>query len=290
VVCIPTETNKKGYHQFQLFKRCRVEAGIDGNGLFFLEAHDDALPLMFDYKRDYFTYDLWNVLNLQSVNQFRMYELLKEYEFKGERIIAVNDLKAFLGLDASEYEDRWNNFKFRVLDVCQEALKQYTDIVYTYEPYAKAGRGGKITMLRFTIQKNPDHVDKLDLAGFMDLAEVRASVLPPAPYGPVDVSGLDFISEPISDKDKAAILDAAAGDEQLVAKTYEMAKHQGGIQNLTGWMINMIRKYKEGEISAPVGVDKINRFVNFEQRKNDYSELERLELEQFRKAVYGSKE
>lgn len=165
VINVPTKHN--GYIGFQLFKRCRVD--IDANGEWYIEidAHDEALPLMFEFKDKYFSYQLWNTLRLKSSNQLRMYEILKQYEKIGTRILSIEELKNLLGIDKREYK-AYKDFRVRVLDACQQALKQYTDIKFTYEPTGKKGKGGKILFLKFTIQKNKDYIDKLSLAEFID--------------------------------------------------------------------------------------------------------------------------
>lgn len=168
VVNVRTETG--GYSAFQLFKECRVD--IDNNTEWYVEidAHDKALPLMFEFKNRYFSYQLWNALRLKSANQLRMYEILKQYEKIGERIICVEELKELLGIDKKEYQ-RFDNFKVYVLDSCQEALKKYTDIKFNYEPYGKKGRGGKVLTLKFTIQKNESYENPLSLEQFINLEE-----------------------------------------------------------------------------------------------------------------------
>ena len=156
---------KGGYEAFQLFKRCKVYRNEFDQWFIDIDAHDDALPLMFDFKREYFTYELWNALKLKSANQLRMYELLKQYEKTGERKITLTELREMLGIGVDEYP-RWDNFKARVLDSCQQALIENTDIKFTYEPI-KAGR--KITGVHFYISKNTDYVDQLTLDEFIDL-------------------------------------------------------------------------------------------------------------------------
>ena len=93
-----------------------------------------------------------------------------------------------------------------------------------------------------------------------------------------DVSCLSFIEE-LSDKDKISILKAADNDLEAIQAAYEMAKSQGGVKNLSGFIITMAGRIQKGEISPPVSVKRqtVNRFVNFEQRKIDFKELERLE-------------
>lgn len=154
VVHIPDEDGN-GMRAFQLFKECHIFQNDMGEWFVEIDAHDRALPLMFDYKERYFKYALWNALRLKSPNQIRMYEILKQYESLGKREITVKDLRELLGIAETEYSNRtgWSNFKKYVLDSCQQALKETTDISYTYER-GKIGNGGKWLSIIFTIHKN----------------------------------------------------------------------------------------------------------------------------------------
>ena len=283
VVNVPDEKCKNDYIAFQLFKRCKIAHDDKGIRYFEIDAHDDALDLMFEYQNNYFMYELWNVLNLESTNQFRMYELLKQFEYKGERIITVEELKALLGIEEKEYP-RWNNFRARVLDACQKALKEKTDIAYSYEPYVKSGRGGKITALRFTITKNADYKCQLNLNEFLGAETLerikqegaaQGQKQQPAP----DISALDFIQEQITDMDKLSVLEDAKGDVEIVKKAYDMPRPKGGVKSLTAWLRYLVRGIVSGEISTSVQANAQSRFVNFPQRNIDFAELERLELE-----------
>lgn len=164
VVNVPTE--RGGYEGFQLFMRCKVDIDDEGEWYVEIDAHDQALPLMFQFKERYFTYQLWNALRLKSSNQLRMYEVLKQYEYIGERVISVKELRELLGISAKEYA-RYGDFKVHVLDVCQKALDENTDIRYDYEPTGKKGKGGKVLHLRFTIYKNTRYHDRLTLNEFI---------------------------------------------------------------------------------------------------------------------------
>lgn len=166
VVEVPNE-NGAGYTAFQLFKRAKVEKDEFEEWYVEFDAHDDALPLMFEFKNKYFKYELWNALRLKSANQLRMYEILKQYEKLGERELKVSELRELLGISPNEYP-RWNNFKVRILDSCQQALKENTDISFTYER-GKVGKGGKWLTIIFHISKNTDYVDQLTLDEFINL-------------------------------------------------------------------------------------------------------------------------
>jgi len=164
VVNVPNDSG--GYTGFQLFKQCVVDMDEDDEWYVEIDAHDKALPLMFEFKDRYFSYKLWNALRLKSANQLRMYEILKQYERIGERIIPVVELKNLLGIEQSEYP-RYGDFKRWVLDSCQTALAESTDITFTYEPFGKKGRGGKVIQLKFTIQKNEGFIDPVSLVEFI---------------------------------------------------------------------------------------------------------------------------
>ena len=176
VVNVPIE--RGGYDAFQLFKRCKVS--VDDNAEWYIEidAHDEALPLMFDFKDKYFSYQLWNTLRLKSSNQIRMYEILKQYEKIGMRILSIEKLKKDLWLENEEYP-RFGDFRIWVLDPCQKALEENTDIKFTYEPYGKKGKGGKILFLKFTIKKNTNYVDQLSLAEFIEENKLEDETLNP---------------------------------------------------------------------------------------------------------------
>lgn len=167
VVNLPTETG--GYIGFQLFKECKVDQGKDGRWYMEIDAHDRALPLMFEFKNRYFKYELWNALRLKSPNQVRMYEILKQYEGVGHRELSVQSLRDLLGIAPTEYAGRtgWTDFKKYVLDACQQALKESTDICYTYER-GQTGRGGKWLSVVFHISRNGEYIDQLTLDEFIE--------------------------------------------------------------------------------------------------------------------------
>lgn len=171
VVHIPLDTG--GLSCFQLFKECTLNQNEFGEWFIEIDAHDKALPLMFDFKAKYFTYELWNALRLKSANQVRMYEILKQYEKSGERKLSLSELRSLLGIAPDEYP-RWNNFKARVIDSCQESLLENTDLSFTYK-VIKNGQGGKIIGVHFFIKKNTEYLDQLTLDEFIDMQQSNVS-------------------------------------------------------------------------------------------------------------------
>jgi len=170
IVSVPLENG--GFEKFQLFKKCCFDKDNNEEWYVEIDAHDNALPLMFEFKDKYFTYELWNALRLKGSNQLRIYELLKQYERVGERTILIDDLKELLGIKKSEYP-RYNNFKTRVLYSSKEALETHTDIKFTYEPIRKKGKGGKVNAIKFIISRNENHIDQLSLFDFINIEETK---------------------------------------------------------------------------------------------------------------------
>ena len=157
-----------GYTGFTLFKRCRVYKDKMEEWFVEIEASDDALPMMFNIRKNYFKYELWNALRCRSANQIAFYELLKQYEKIGKIEITVPKLREKLDM-TTEYP-RWNNFKVKVLDSCQQSLEENTDIKFTYER-GKVGNGGKWLTIIFNISKNDNYIDQLTLDEFIDMQQ-----------------------------------------------------------------------------------------------------------------------
>jgi hypothetical protein len=184
ILCNPVHVpnGKNGFTAFPLFNKCNVfKDEKKGDWLVEVECHPDALPYMFEMKRNYFTYELWNALTLSSLNQVRMYEILKQYEKIGSRTIQLDDLKRMLGISHSK-QSEYRYFRRDVLEVCKTALAEKTDITFTFEPM-RVNR--KVQALKFTIEKNKDFKDNLRLKEFInpkDLEDIMDE-----PYQPIPI-------------------------------------------------------------------------------------------------------
>lgn len=184
VVNVPNE--KGGYTGFTIFKRVRVFKDDSEKWCVEIDASDDALPLLFDLKKNYFKYKLWNILRLKSSNQLRMYELLKQHERSRSFEIKVSELREYLYIPPDKY-NRLLDFKKRVLDSCQQALAENTDICFTYER-GKVGNRGKWLTIVFHISKNEKYADPLELSDFIDKQpQLKPEGVPDAPSQPSEL-------------------------------------------------------------------------------------------------------
>ena len=240
VVNIPNE-NGKGYKAFQLFKECEVYQDENDNEWYItIDAHDNALPLMFDIQKEYFTYKVWNILSLKSPNQIRMYEILKQYEIIGTRELSISDLRELIGIAPDEYIGRgsWFNFKTRIIDACQKALKESTDICFDYERGA-VGPGGSWQSIVFHIKRNEEYIKNLSIEEFLkDKKETEENILI-----------IDKITE--------------LCQEKLISKL-------NGIQ--LGWIKTWVNEYKYTEEIVALAFDN-NYFRNNLSMKNIHDTL-----------------
>ena len=268
VVHVPDENG--GFEAFQLFKKCKVNKDDFGEWYVSIDAHDDALPLMFDFKERYFKYELWNALRLKSPNQIRMYEILKQYEHLGKREITVKDLRELLGIAETEYANRtgWTDFKRGVLDSCQKALKETTDICYTYER-GKTGAGGKWLTIVFTISKNEPTNKQMSI--FEGFEQYLPDPEPETEDNPERLSEtmqkIMFFADDLTLKEAKEIyytMQEAAIYEDIFAsfkRIYQTAVNNGPA-NLKAYILTIIKNEKAKSNTSPKSKDDTSTSVD----------------------------
>lgn len=122
-------------------------------GRVILRFSSDLKPFLLQIKEKYTKASLEDLLILKSIYAIRIYELLKQYESIGERIISVVKLRECCGIRQDQYK-KYNDFKKKVLDISKREINEKTDLLISYEE-VKTSR--KITSINFTIKHNPDY-------------------------------------------------------------------------------------------------------------------------------------
>ena len=97
----------------------------------------------------YTSYDLRNTEKLKSY-AIRIYELMKQFEYKGFRTIRIDDLKDMF-LITNEYP-RFSTFNQSVIIPSIKAINKHTDLYIPLEQIQKIKKGRKVASLRFVIQ------------------------------------------------------------------------------------------------------------------------------------------
>lgn len=92
-------------------------------------------------------------MSLSSAHSIRLYEIFKSEQWKKQPVLlSLDKIKFALDIDKgnASYAD-FGNFRTQILDRAQKALKEHTDIVFSYIP-VKEGR--KVVALEITIKDN----------------------------------------------------------------------------------------------------------------------------------------
>ena len=97
-------------------------------------------------------------MNFKSEYSFRVYELLKQYETVGSRVLLIEELKEFLDTDQKSYE-KYNRFKEKVLLKALQEINKHSDITVKMQEIKK---GRKVEAVEFEILKNNNYITPLD--------------------------------------------------------------------------------------------------------------------------------
>ena len=141
------DKNKKGFINRVLFTDVDTQTSPN---LITFKINLGLKELIIDLSQGYTSYYIENILRLEASYSIRIYQLLKQYESLGSRIITIDDLKHYLSIEQKKYS-LYGHFKDKVILPTQKEIKLKTDIFFTFEEI-KTGR--KITSIKFIISKN----------------------------------------------------------------------------------------------------------------------------------------
>lgn len=128
------------------------------NGNIKLEFSDMLIPHLMSLKERFTTYNIENIMVLSNKYSIRLYELLKQYQKIGKRIISIENLKKIFIL-----ENKYKYFKDlekRVIKKAVEEINESTDIYITYKKIIRTGK--KIEKIEFIITKKETEESILD--------------------------------------------------------------------------------------------------------------------------------
>jgi plasmid replication initiation protein len=80
-----------------------TDVNYNSRGTVRFKVHEDLKPLILDLEKNYTKYYFSNIARLKSTYAIRIYELLKQYEFKGERLLSIDEIKGFLKIESGTY-------------------------------------------------------------------------------------------------------------------------------------------------------------------------------------------
>ena len=146
---------------------------------------DEFKPYLLALKACYTSYVLENVMQLDTVNAIRNYELLKQYQSLGQRTFSVAEYKQLLRLEGKYSLNA--DLRRYVIDPAVNEINANTDIQVSYE---FIGRGQR-AKLKFTIQQKAAIREELE-------GQTSMEDLPAPPEDPHD--RIPFLSTAVGDE------------------------------------------------------------------------------------------
>lgn len=282
---------KHSFHYHPIINDC-----IYDDGILTIVWHENAEPYLIDYENKYTLLNLSILAEFQSVNSFKIYELLKMHLYQTKQIeYSLAELFLILGtvntqLDAvknilndstPDYEKavakapertykNWGNFRKKVLIPSIAEINEKTDIIVDFQPLTK-GRGGKIVGVKFLVQYKQDVIVEENIPQKEEISTQSPTV--------DDID--DFCDQirklfpNLSTKELKTIAKDANYNYQLIKEKHGiMLRNSSPIKNVVGWMKQAI---KEDYQQSPSQINGAYTLTHCEQMNLD--DLEPLLLD-----------
>jgi hypothetical protein len=192
-------------------------------------------------QKSFTTYELRNVTKLGAY-PMRFYELLKQYEVIGNRLLKFEELKRMFELE-KEYP-RFPNFFQKIIQPAVRDINKFTDLEIT--EVEKVKEGSKISSVRFYFRhKNQEELEIL--------RGERPAVIQPSLF---DNAGTEYV-----DPTKPQIL-VETDPDRLFSLFYSRVVENMGVTPLV--FADLVKQYNEEQISQAVRVTnraKINGMI-----------------------------
>ena len=149
---------KKGNVEYVKSRWVQEVSYVENEALVRIKFSSAVVPLITNLEKQFTSYELEQVSELNSAYAIRLYELIIAWRSASKTpVFELGEFRARLGVDESEYK-QMNNFKNRVLDVAIKQINEHTDITVKYEQHK---RGRSISGFSFIFkQKNPQKITK----------------------------------------------------------------------------------------------------------------------------------
>jgi plasmid replication initiation protein len=126
------------------------KAGVENQEYLDVQIEEEMKPLLLQLQKSFTTYSFENIINL-GLYSIRIYELLKQYETIGKRVLRFEELKKMF-----ELEDKYPlfaNFYAKVIAPSVKEINLHTDLLITDVEHIKEGRKTSALKFVFRVQK-----------------------------------------------------------------------------------------------------------------------------------------
>lgn len=310
-VTLPHEQSPEGWRKYNLFAYSECYQDKYKVWCINLSCTEQARELFFNIdKIGYLRYKLSNILPLTSKYSVFLYMYLRDNRYRDNWFVSVEELRDILQCrDVVSYQE-FKIFKREVLNKALKEVNAKTDIDFKLSTTAKGCKAGReVINVEFTLVKDDTDAQQLALMdkqtqrkqGIQEVREEQELAVNREKYNDAEypdpdmlilanICGNEFSVEEMAVLMKALVLRKFSDDEWetrgkyldlCVAKMNRYAAKKP-ILNRFEYLQTIIEKDKK-DYSTPTNTETVkkykSRFCNFEGRKVDYNEIERLEQE-----------
>jgi plasmid replication initiation protein len=260
--------------------------------------NNDLRPHLLELKEKFLKYDIKNIVDLQSTYSFRMFEILKSYEYRKEVEFEIDYLREVL--EAKNIYKSFKDFKKRIIDKAKEDLLKFCDIRFTYVE-KKAFKGKKVESLIFTITKNdPSAPPKTEAdVAIENSNDIVIDVLVKDENADKDALFLKYTPIIITDfgvSPSVFLKLLESHSEKDVIQAIDLTKSErskGHVKNVAGFFVEALKKgfqsqetiQKKKEIEKKVKIE-VEKFKD-QVAKNNIQDVKRREGERKRQILDG---
>jgi len=245
------------------------------NGILKLKINKELKP--FYLSLDWYTkYQIKNIMQFRSTYSFRLYELFKQYENIGHRVIAIDNLRNVLDIDKKQYP-KYANLKQKVINVALKEINSNTDLLIEFEELKEIR---KVTSIKFYITSNKSK-NEMAVASEERKNHSSTSKIDNELVKQVQAIIKNITGDEISDKVAKTFYTKAVkhkkyGDApfELIGEVAEYSKTQNKDKGFAAWFTGTVEHYIRPCKQNRTEVNSSGTFNNFEQRVYDFEDLE----------------
>lgn len=121
----------------------------EGTGRIELAFSDVMKPFLLHLKSQFTAIEVTDLMQFKSIHAIRIYELLKQYQDIGERILSIDEIRECCGV--KDKLRKYSDFEKKIILISQREMKKKSDIKFDFE---RIKRGRKIIAIKFIVSKN----------------------------------------------------------------------------------------------------------------------------------------
>ena len=128
--------------------------------------NEDLKPFLLDLKKNFTKYNLKYVLGFKSAYSIKLYELLKTFEYVGEKEFLLEELQDIFKVPKSLKV--YGDFKRKTLNVARAEINLKSDLNIEFKEIKK---GKKVVAIKFLINKADETKNKAKLKEYIKLCD-----------------------------------------------------------------------------------------------------------------------